>query len=293
MRKPILIIFVALVCAACQPDSAFVISRTTIPARGIEIPATFVHPESNVDAKVPLVVMAHGHGGTRDEAGAFVAVAQALAQHGIASIRVDFPGCGESTEPFTENVLTNMLADIRASREYAVSFPWVDVERVGILGYSMGGRLALLATSEEDYSAAALWAPAAGDGSSSMVDFLGGEDAYELLRAQAEESGYAVLETPWGARQHLSLKWFADMESSKPQSAISEYDGALLVLYGSHDEVIDPRFGKAVVTSATRSGPVVEHIVEGGSHGLGFYDDNDEMATEVVSRTTMFLKDNL
>ena len=293
MRKPILIIFVALVCAACQPDGAFVISRTTVPSRGIEIPATFVHPKADVDAKVPLVVMAHGHGGTRDEAGAFAAVAQALAEQGIASIRVDFSGCGESTEPFTENVLTNMLADIRASREYASSFPWVDTERVGILGYSMGGRLALLATSEEDYSAAVLWAPAAGDGSSSMVDFLGGQDAYELLRAQAEESGYAVLETPWGARQHLSLKWFTDMESSKPQSAVGEYEGALLVLYGSDDEAVAPRFGKAVVASAIKSSPLAEHIVEGGSHGLGFYDDNDEMATEVVSRTTRFLQDNL
>lgn len=293
MRKPILIIFVALVCAACQPDRDFVVSRTTIPSRGIAIPATFVHPQSDVDAKVPLVVMAHGHGGTRDEAGAFVAVAQALAEQGIASIRVDFSGCGESAEPFTENVLTNMLVDIRTSREYAASFPWVDAGRVGILGYSMGGRLAMLATSEEAYSVAVLWAPAAGDGIGSMVDFLGGQDAYGRLRAEAEKSGYAVLETPWGARQHLSLKWFADMEGSKPQSAIGEYEGALLVLYGSDDEAVAPRFGKAVVASATRSSPLVEHIVDGGSHGLGFYDDNTEMATEVVSRTTRFLKDNL
>src|SRR5210317_1013194 len=293
MRKPILVIFVALVCAACQPDSAFVISRTTVPSRGIEIPATFVYPESHLDAKVPLVVMAHGHGGTRDEAGAFVAVARVLAEQGIASIRVDFSGCGESSEPFTENVLTNMLADIRASREYAASFPWVDTERVGILGYSMGGRLALLATSEEDYSAAVLWAPAAGDGSSSMVDFLGGQDAYELLRAQAEESGYAVLETPWGATQHLSLKWFTDMENSQPQPAASEFDGALLVLYASDDRVINPRFGRAVVASATRSSPLVEHVVDGGGHGLGFYTDYTAIADEVVATTAGFLADNL
>ena len=293
MRKPILIIFVAFVCAACQPHSAIVISQTTVPSRGIEIPATFVHPEADVDAKFPLVVMAHGHGGTRDEAGAFIAVARVLAEQGIASIRVDFSGCGESVEPFTENVLTNMRADIRASRAYAVSFPWVDAERVGILGYSMGGRLALLVTSEDDYSAAVLWAPAAGDGIESMVAFLGGQDAYVRLRAQAEESGYAVLETPWGATQHLSLTWFTDMESSKPQSAVAEYEGALLVLYGSDDEVVASRFGKAVVAGATRSSPLVEHIVEGGSHGLGFYDDNDQMATEIVSRTTSFLQDNL
>ena len=126
-----------------------------------------------------------------------------------------------------------------------------------------------------------------------MVDFLGGQEAYERLRLQAKKSGDVVFETRWGARQHLSLKWFTDMESSEPQTAIGGYEGALLVLYGSDDETVAPRFGKAVVASATRSSPLVEHIVEGGSHGLGFYDDNAEMATEVVSRTTRFLKDNL
>ena len=136
-------------------------------------------------------------------------------------------------------------------------------------------------------------APAAGDGIESMVDFLGGQEAYERLRLQAKKSGDVVFETRWGARQHLSLKWFTDMESSEPQTAIGGYEGALLVLYGSDDETVAPRFGKAVVASATRSSPLVEHIVEGGSHGLGFYDDNAEMATEVVSRTTRFLKDNL
>ena len=293
MRTPILIIFVALVCAACQPDDPFVATETTIGSRGAAIPATFVHPVSDVGPNVPLVVMAHGHGGTREEAGGFTRVAKALADEGIASIRVDFPGCGDSTEPFTANTVTNMLADIRASRDFAERQARIDARRVGILGYSMGGRLAVLATRDEHYAAVALWAPAATDGIESMVDFLGGRTAYERLRAEAETAGFAVFDTPWGARQQLSLTWFSDLETSKPLSAVRQFEGALLVLYGSNDEAIDPGIPQAVVAGAGQSRPLVEEAVHGAGHGLGFYDSNPETAADVVARTVRFLADNL
>lgn len=293
MRTSILIIFAALVCAACQPRDPFVATETTISSRGAAIPATFVHPVSAVGPDVPLVVMAHGHGGTRDEAGGFTRVAQALADDGIASIRVDFPGCGDSTEPFTANTVTNMLADIRASRDFALRHARIDASRVGILGYSMGGRLAVLATRNEHYSAVALWAPAATDGIESMVDFLGGHTAYERLRAEAATAGFAVFDTPWGARQELSLQWFTDLETGRPQSAIGDYAGPLLVLYGSNDKAIDPRIPQALVASADRSRPLVEEVVAGAGHGLGFYDSNAQTAAEVVTRTVRFLADNL
>jgi len=293
MRKSILIIFLALVCAACQADRSFISTETVIPSRGLEVPATFVHPVVQDGNKVPLVVMAHGHGGTREEAGAFARVAEELGKNGIASVRVDFSGCGDSTEPFTENVLSNMLADIRASREFAVAHPAIDSGRVGILGYSMGGRLAMLATEEDDYSAVVLWTPVASKGVESMIEFLGGQQPYEALKAEAEHGGFAVFRTPWGDEQHLSLRWFTDLEDSDPLAAIRYYEGALLVLYGDEDRAVDPRFSKQAVSNAERSNPLVEYVVEGGGHGLGFYDDNAAMADEVVVTTTRFLKENL
>jgi len=64
--------------------------------------------------------MAHGHGGNRDEAGGFTRMAEALAQRGIASVRMDFPGCGDSQEPFTQNNLGNMVKDLLAARDFAI-----------------------------------------------------------------------------------------------------------------------------------------------------------------------------
>ena len=83
------------------------------------VPAILTLPEAS--GKVPLVVMAHGHGGSKEEAGGFTAIAEALAREGIASIRMDFPGCGASAEPFTANTVSAMLADFEAARVYAVA----------------------------------------------------------------------------------------------------------------------------------------------------------------------------
>ena len=281
-----------LVLGGCGSEAPLVDVATTVESRGVDIPVTFVRPGS-VSESVPLVVMVHGHGGTRDESGAFKRVADELQKHGIASIRMDFPGCGESSEPFTKNYLTNMLADIRAARAFAAEHEQIDPQRIGILGYSMGGRLAMLATAEGAYSSVVLWAPVAGNGSESMYASLGGQEAYELLREEARDHDLVVSLTPWGAELELGFQWFNDMESTMPLSVIQNYEGALLVLYGNRDEAVHPRFSKQVITSAVRSRPKVEYIVDGGGHGLGFYDEIPAMAHSVVTATTRFFVDNL
>lgn len=280
------------VLGACGPEPPLVEVETTIESRGVDIPVTFVRPGS-VSESIPLVVLVHGHGGTRNESGAFQRIANELRKNGIASIRMDFPGCGESSEPFTENNLSNMLADIRAARAYAAEHEHIDAQRIGILGYSMGGRLAMLATAQDPYSAVALWAPVAINGSESMHDSLGGQGAYERLEAEARESGSAIFETPWGAVQNLGLQWFTDMSETQPLSVIEQYEGPLLVLYGNRDEVIHPRNSRQVIASAVRSRPKIEYVVDAGGHGLGFYDDIPVMANAVVAATTGFFADNL
>src|SRR5882724_10514479 len=69
----------------------FTATTVTPVSRGVRVPAVLTAPK--VTGKYPLVVMAHGHGGSKDENGGFTAIANALASRGIASIRMDFPGC--------------------------------------------------------------------------------------------------------------------------------------------------------------------------------------------------------
>ncbi|MCQ4808192.1 alpha/beta fold hydrolase, partial [Intestinimonas massiliensis] len=102
------------------------------------------------EAPYPAVVKNHGHGGSKDENEGFGGVAAALAEAGIATVRMDFPGCGDSTEPFTKNTLTNMKSDSNASLAYLLANYPLDADKLGIMGYSMGGRLALEIVSEKE-----------------------------------------------------------------------------------------------------------------------------------------------
>ncbi|HEU4692986.1 MAG TPA: hypothetical protein VFS23_31705, partial [Vicinamibacterales bacterium] len=83
----------------------------SLTSRGIQIPATVVTPVGKNNQRFPLVVIHHGHGGGRNENGGLARVAEALAEAGIMSIRFDFAGAGDSTEPFTKLSYTTMLAD--------------------------------------------------------------------------------------------------------------------------------------------------------------------------------------
>lgn len=259
-------------------------------SRGVEIPFTFMYPTADNGEKFPLVVMAHGHGGNREEAGGFTRVAEGLAAKGIASIRMEFPGCGESSEPFTQNNLTNMLSDIKASLDYAMAKPMIDADRIGMFGYSMGGRLAMLSVGQDSrYKALAMWAPAGTDGEASILDFMGGREAYDAMNKEAEEKGSVIFTTRWGQKQELGKQWFSDINTSKPLDAIASFAGPVLVVYGDKDDVIYPEVNKAVLKATAKSSKVVEHVVKGADHGFGLFSNEAALSDDTVNTTIEFL----
>lgn len=280
-------------CSNGDPDAAdkggIGITETTVLSRGVAIPVTYVTPAVSDNDTVPLVVMAHGHGGSRQEGGGYEMMAAAFAEAGIATIRMDFPGCGDSTESFTENNLTNMLLDVQAAREFAASQDEIDSERVGLLGYSMGGRVvALAAAKSPGYSVMAMWTPAVADGAARELDSLGGPDTYYALRGQARETGMAAYTTRWGQELQLGYQWFVDLENTKPLESLASFEGSLLVLYGDKDDVVAPATSEAAIAAATSSSEVVRHVIAGAEHALGFYTQRPEIAADVVATTAEF-----
>ncbi|MBV1905188.1 MAG: SAM-dependent chlorinase/fluorinase [Pseudomonadales bacterium] len=267
---------------------------THITSRGVSIPLTYVFPFVTPGESYPLVVMAHGHGGTRHEAGGFTGVAEGLAARGIASVRMDFPGCGESTESFVANNLSNMLRDIQSAREFVLTKIPVNKNRVGLLGYSMGGRLALLlASMDKSYQVIATWAPSATNGVEGIVPSLGGAEAYNNLKLQAGKEGFAPYTTAWGQDQKLGEGWFIDMEESMPLESIKNFTGQLLVLHGDMDDIVEPVVAEAVVAAARNSIDTVHHVIAGAGHGLGLYNGKEKITEEAVNITVNFLSQRL
>ena len=268
---------------------------TTFESRGVMVPATIVAPANNGGKAVPLVVIAHGHGGSREEGGSFPRVAADLAALGIASIRMDFPGCGDSTESFAENNLSNMLLDMQAARVFVEAQIDVDETRVGLLGFSMGGRLvALLSEIDPSYQVMATWAPAVSNGAEREIrSTFGGPEAYEINKRRAQEEGSSVYTTMWGTQLEVGPQWFTDLEESSPLTALAKFSGPLLVIYGDADESVPPAVSASAVSAATSSSEVVSVVIPTASHGLGFYTNRPEIADQVVEATVDFLAERL
>jgi dienelactone hydrolase len=273
-----------------------VVSTTVkIQSRGVAIPATLVTPGGGSGEKFPLVVMAHGHGGNREEGGGFTQVAEALAERGIASIRMDFPGCGDSTESFADNNLSNMLDDLQAASAYAASRPSIDSSRTGLLGYSMGGRLvALLSEIDPSYQVMVAWAPAVTDGAErAMRVTFGGPEAYQEYKQRATDEGSVVYTTMWGTELELGPEWFRDLEQSRPQAALAKFTGPLLVVYGTADQSVSPEIAASALTAAVNSSEPEELRIEGAGHALGIYSNRPEIADLVVNSSADFLAERL
>src|SRR5208282_4030624 len=89
-------------------------------------------------------------GGTRVEPHRlFVKTSRLLAREGVASLRLDFRGSGESEGDFQSMTLSREIKDAKAALDFLRSQPGVNLERVGILGLSMGGYVAASVAAQD------------------------------------------------------------------------------------------------------------------------------------------------
>lgn len=302
LRALILLFALTMICGCAATDSPTTATdRIDVPegtrvevvriaSRGVNVPATFVVPPSAQSERLPLVILVHGHGGSREEAGGFARVATALAANGIASIRMDFAGCGDSTEPFTNNNLTTMLADIHAAEQHALRWAPIDLSRRALVGYSMGGRLSVThAAANPGYKTMVLWAPSLLNGPDRLLAMMGGEARYRDMKQRALRDGFVDFTTSWGQKQQLGSQWFIDLETSTPLDAIKSFDGSLMLIHGSDDDVVLPEVSTMALNAALAADIAELSIIDGADHGFGLFSDEPELAQQLTDKTISFL----
>lgn len=134
--------------------------------------------------------MLHGNGSTRHEAGnAYDYAAPEMAKAGIATIRFDYIGNGDSTSDYIDFTYDKGVEDAMKCYEYLATLGVIDMDHVGIMGWSQGGRLALLTAARNDvFTTVLTWAGA--------YDQKGGEQKqYEI----AKKDGYYEVIYDWRA----------------------------------------------------------------------------------------------
>lgn len=197
----------------------------------------------------PCVVFLHGLGGNRSEDGnLFTLAARLFAAHGLAALRFDFRGSGDSEGDHAEVTVSREVEDAGAAVEYARSLPDLDPERVMLLGYSVGGLVAALCAQHLRPHRLALWAPALPQ---DLLRFL----PFGILPPTLiEYKGLAV-----------SRNFVAELSRLRPLDAIARAGRVTHVYRGAKDDVVsrDSAVAYAEAAGAPFSEvPLVGHTFE-------------------------------
>ena len=282
--------------ALCVAASLFLLTPApkaqdvTIPGTRGDIYATVQLPGKLARGEeLPLVVLCHGFTGSRSGDGHFAPLAADLAAQGIATVRLDFPGCGNSTEPFTAYTLSNMTDDVESAITYMQQT--YGTGRTALVGHSMGGRLASLYPQLGQYpvTALALWSPANGTGLQGL-EFLSIDNfaAVEELAARADAEGSVAA---WGVE--LSAAYIDGMRDSDPNAALQESGLPVLLTYSGNERILSDTTQtetKAAVESLP-DGQVVLDLFVNGDHNYTSEDPatNTQLDADLRQVTVDFL----
>jgi uncharacterized protein len=109
----------------------------------------------------PAIVICPGFAGNKcGKFRMFVTLGKELAKVGFAVLRFDYRGAGDSEGEFHDITLEGKISDTLKCVNFLAQHPQIDPNRLGLLGRSLGGAIAVLAARRyQTIKSLVLWAP--------------------------------------------------------------------------------------------------------------------------------------
>lgn len=171
--------------------------------------------------------------------------------------------------------------DVLAAAEYLASRPEVDGERLGIVGVSRGGMLALLAIAKEPRRFRA------------AVDIVGLVDLVAYMAYKPEFRRQDMARSPrFNGLPGANLAAYMD---ASPLNHVDKIETPLLVLATTHDEIVpvDLNSGRLVDLLRARGKVFESKIYERAPGGHGFFHGDSPDARDAQDRVYAFLSQRL
>ena len=229
-------------------------------------------PELQQGEKCPMVIFCHGFSGTKDGP-LFELVADSLQAHGIASIRFDFNGHGESEGEFKDMTVPNEIEDAKKVVEYVRDLKYVSTIAIG--GHSQGGVVAAMTAGqlseelgEPAFKAVALMAPAAVLRDDAIRGNTMGKQ-YDPF----DPGEYVEL---WGGLK-LGGEYIRTSFSLPIYETAAKYQGPALIIHGNGDRVVPYTYGERFHQIWPKSELVIQEYFD---HG---FSQNVYRTTDIVS----------
>lgn len=259
---------------------AYTEENVSIYSDQYDIPATMCLPVGQ--GPFPAVVMLHGTGSNRDEAGGgYNYAAHILAEkYAIATIRIDFPGNGESNADYMLYTFDSAVADATAAAEYMADLSVIDRERIGVMGWSQGGTDALLACAwkPDMFKAVVTWA-----GAPDLSDLMS-EASYDEARAK----GYFIMDFDWRESLRVSLAWCDDVANTDVIGEFAKgYAGPVLAIHGKIDDTVDPEWSSKIVAASSNENSET-YFIDNMDHTFNVFSGDFSALNEAIDATGIF-----
>lgn len=256
-------------------------------AAGVTLAGTLTRPDTS--AVVPGVVLVAGSGPSDRNATLmghkpFLVLADALTRRGLAVLRFDERGVGQSGGTQEGATAADLAEDVRAAVEALAQREGVRSNQIGIIGHSEGGLIApMVATETADVAFLVLLAAPGLPGDAILADQLdrriqrqGGsrriqalqkgtqQRIFEILKQDADSAeiasrlrkvmiqsrGISEEETINREIQRLMNPWLRFFISHDPRSTLRAVDVPVLALAGSKDQQVAPDTNQAAIAQA-------------------------------------------
>lgn len=195
-------------------------------SRGLTLRGFLELPDAPAeDGKMPsAVILFHGFTGCKSEKYFLLSrLSKALAEAGVASLRFDFGGTAESDGDFADVTPRTEIEDGLAIVNFAKSLKEIDTERIGLLGFSLGGFVAanVAGTIAQDLERLILISPATST-----------HKKMEKMYMEMGSCGRGSL--------LLDRKFFEDGNKIDVMEVSSHYEGPVTIIQGTIDTAVTP-----------------------------------------------------
>ncbi len=240
-------------------------------------------PEMKSKEKFPVVLFVHGFVSGKNSKKA-VELSSKLPKQGIACLRFDFSGHGESNGRFEETIASQQVKELQALIEFVKSHPRLNAKRIALIGSSLGGFDSLLYCIQNPKKVKVLILVAA---LSNFKEYV----IRKILDRSIEEwkkTGYAFVEDKKGNKFKINYSFLEDgVKNDLVYGNAKKIKANTLIIHGTKDEIVSVNHSKKLFELLECNKEL--KLIEGGDH-LFF---EQPFFKELIDSVIHFIKKNL
>jgi pimeloyl-ACP methyl ester carboxylesterase len=235
-------------------------------------------------AVAPLVISCHGFLSSKNSRTNNL-LASGLQKAGIACLRFDFTGHGDSEGDVGAITVSRGVDDLKSAISSILNVASIDLDRIGLFGSSFGGNVALWYTSlYGKVRAVALKAPLS-DFASVLEAQIGLEEVREWQIQGSLRVGSLTSLAGEGLRFDYTL--YEDSKKHNTYELIRDIGCSVLISHGDRDEVVPLRQSLQLARAIGRTARL--DVIAGAGHAF----ENEGELDGVIDNSVQFLRQQL